>query len=90
MDEAKITDFDNGLRILGRMIARAYLKDFRQKASQQTSIVEQKNANQGSANGTVAVNRAALTDDAIDLMRFPGYRKGQIQYIEQAQLPISD
>ena len=38
MDEAKITDFDNGLRILGRMIARAYLKDFRQKASQQTSI----------------------------------------------------
>ena len=54
MDEAKITDFDNGLRILGRMIARAYLKDLRQKASQQTSIVEQKRqnyANQGSKRG---------------------------------------
>jgi len=54
MDEAKITDFDNGLRILGRMIARVYLKDFKQKANQQTSIVEQKeqnHANQGSRRG---------------------------------------
>ena len=54
MDQAKITDFDNGLRILGRMIARAYLKDFKQKASQQTSIVGQKKqncANQGSKRG---------------------------------------
>jgi len=53
MDEAKITDFDNGLRILGRMIARVYLRDFKQKANQQTSKVEQKenHANQGSKRG---------------------------------------
>ena len=54
MDEAKITDFDNGLRILARMVARAYLKDFRQEASRQTSIVEQKEqtrGNQGSSRG---------------------------------------
>jgi len=54
MDQAKITDFDNGLRILGRMIARVYLKDFQQKANQQTSIVEQKeqnHANQASMRG---------------------------------------
>jgi len=51
MAEAKITDFDDGLRILAHMIARVYLKDFKQKANRQTSVVEQEeqnHANRGS------------------------------------------
>jgi len=42
------------------------------------------------ADGAGVLNRAALTCGAIDLMRFPGYRKERTQYIEQKQLPISD
>jgi hypothetical protein len=42
------------------------------------------------ADGAGAINRAALTGGTIELVRFPGYREGQTQYIEQKQLPISD
>lgn len=49
MSERKISEFDNGLRILARIIARAYLKDLAQKLNKHNAFVEKKeddNANQ--------------------------------------------
>jgi len=38
------------------------------------------------ADGAGALNRAALTRGTIDLMRFPGYQKGETEYREQMKL----
>jgi hypothetical protein len=45
MSDPKISDFDNGLRILARMIARAYLKDLAQQPIQQKSLRDKKEEN---------------------------------------------
>jgi hypothetical protein len=42
MEETKISDFDNGLRILARMIARVYLKDLAIKPIQSNLLGENK------------------------------------------------
>ena len=48
MDEAIISDVDNGLRILARMIARVYLKDLAQQPVQH--ILSQEKKEEESAN----------------------------------------
>ena len=49
MANEQVSDFDTGLRILARMIARAYRKELAEKRSTQSKIsnenVEENNAN---------------------------------------------
>ena len=51
MANEQVSDFDNGLRILARMIARAYRQELAEKRAAQSKVSnenkEENNANQG-------------------------------------------